>query len=86
MHEIEPYHLWRDDYIASEDELSPFYRRQYSEFEFTDKIYNFYIHPQWDNFGSSTLYLKLLNVDYTSKFAIIEFIGEWNDAVNNDNW
>ena len=84
MHEIEPYHLWRDDYIASEDELSPFYRRQYSEFEFTDKIYNFYIHPQWDNFGSSTLYCKILFADYEKQFCVIELIGEWNDAVHND--
>jgi hypothetical protein len=84
MHDIEPFYLWRDYYIASEDELSPFYNRLYSEFEFKDKIYNFYIHPQWDNFGSSTLYCKVLFADYENQFAIIEFIGEWNDAVHND--
>jgi len=32
MHEIEPYYKWRDDYIASEDEYSPFYATEYSEF------------------------------------------------------
>jgi len=84
MHEIEPYYQWRDYYIASEDKLSPFYNRQYSEFEFKDKIYNFYIHPQWDNFGSSTLYCKLIFTDYENQFCIIELIGEWNDAVHND--
>lgn len=84
MHEIEPYYQWRDYYIASEDELSPFYNRMYSEFEFKDKIYNFYIHPQWDNFGSSTLYCKLLFADYENQFCILEMIGEWNDAVHND--
>ncbi len=84
MHEIEPYYLWRDYYIASEDKRSPFYRRQYSEFHFENSIYNFYIHPQWDFFGSSTLYCKILYADYEQRFAVIELIGEWNDAVHND--
>jgi len=43
MHEIEPYFNWRDYYIAAEDKLSPFYKRKYSEFHFTHKIYNYYI-------------------------------------------
>src|SRR5690606_34667591 len=42
------------------------------------------IHPQWDDIGSKTLYLKVLYADYDANFAIIEFIGEWNDAVEND--
>src|SRR6195952_4162893 len=84
MHDIEPYYNWRDEYIASEDELSPFYDRQYSEFEYDKTIYNYYIHPQWDFFGSPTLYLKILFVDYEVQYAIIELIGEWNDAINND--
>jgi len=29
-------------------------------------------------------YLKILYVDYNQGFAIIEFIGEWNDCINND--
>ena len=84
MHDIEPYYNWRDEYIASEDELSPFYDRQYSEFEFDKTIYNYYIHPQWDNFGSPTLYLKVLFTDYEQQYTIIEFIGEWNDCITND--
>ncbi|MBR9922781.1 MAG: hypothetical protein GYB31_18270 [Bacteroidetes bacterium] len=84
MHDIEPHYKWRDNYVAAEDERSPFYGRVYSEFEFTEKIYNYYIHPQWDFFGSPTLYLKVLYVDYDAKFAIIEFLGEWNDCVQND--
>lgn len=84
MHEIEPFFLWRDYYIASNDKKSPFYRRQYSEFEYTQKIYNYFIHPQWDFFGSSTLYCKVLFADYDSQFAIIELLGEWNDALHND--
>ena len=42
------------------------------------------IHPQWDEFGSSTLYIKLLFVDYEQGSAIIECLGEWNDAIEND--
>ncbi len=84
MHEIEPYFNWRHLYIADEDVKSPFYGRTYSEFEFTQTVYNFYIHPQWDDFGSSTLYIKILFADYETGFAIIEMIGEWNDAIEND--
>ncbi len=84
MHDIEPYFRWRDEYIAAEDEQSPFYGRVYSEFTFTNKIYNYYIHPQWDEFGSATLYMKLLFVDYEEHYAIIELIGEWNDCLAND--
>ena len=56
----------------------------HSEFHFTNKIYNYYIHPQWDEFGSETLYLKVLFADYDRGIGIIELIGEWNDAINND--
>jgi hypothetical protein len=40
MHEIEPYYRWRDDYIAAEDEHSPFYSTEYNEFEFDKQLYN----------------------------------------------
>jgi hypothetical protein len=84
MHDLEPNYNWRGLYIASEDPYSPFYEREYSEFEFTDKIYNHYIHPQWDSFGSQTLFMKILFVDYEDGYAIMEFIGEWNDLLYND--
>lgn len=84
MHDIEPYHRWQDQYEASKDPKSTFYGRQHDEFRYTHKVYNYFIHPQWDFFGSSTLYLKVLFVDYDASFAIIEFIGEWNDALHND--
>lgn len=84
MHLIEPFYLWRTDYIASEDPLSPFYEREYSEFEFQNSVYDFYIHPQWDTMGSPTLFIKILFVEYDEQFAIIELIGEWNDAIEND--
>ncbi|MBS1920702.1 MAG: hypothetical protein JST17_10655 [Bacteroidetes bacterium] len=84
MHDIEPFYNWRHIYVSEEDERSPFHGRQYSEFEFSHTVYNYYIHPQWDDFGSRTLYLKVLLADYDEKYAIIEMIGEWNDAIEND--
>ncbi|HRE52038.1 MAG TPA: hypothetical protein PK339_11490 [Flavitalea sp.] len=84
MHDIEPFYNWRHIYVSEEDERSPFYGRAYSEFEFSQTIYNYYIHPQWDAFDSRTLYLKVLIADYEEKYAIIELLGEWNDAIEND--
>ena len=84
MHDIEPYYNWRGYYVASEDPYSPFFEREYSEFEFSSKIYNYYIHPQWDSFGSQTLFMKVLYCHYDNGFAVIEFIGEWNDLLYND--
>jgi len=84
LQNIEPFDNWRYLYSSEEDERSPFYGRVYSEFEFTKTVYNYYIHPQWDEFGSSTLYIKVLLVDYSFNYAIIEMIGEWNDAIEND--
>jgi hypothetical protein len=84
MHNLEPFYNWRDYYIAEEDPKSPFFGRAYSEFTYSDRIYNHYIHPQWDDINSPTLYIKLIFADYLHGFAIIELIGEWNDAINND--
>ncbi|HAO46215.1 MAG TPA: hypothetical protein DCQ97_04780 [Chitinophagaceae bacterium] len=84
MQDIEPYYNWRHLYTAEEDERSPFYRRTYSEFEFSHTVYNYFIHPQWDEFGSRTLYMKILFADYEQSYAIIELLGEWNDAIEND--
>jgi hypothetical protein len=84
MQDIEPFYNWRHLYVAEEDKRSPFYGRKYSEFEFSNTVYNYYIHPQWDEFGSKTLYMKLLFADYEQNYAIIELIGEWNDAIEND--
>lgn len=84
MHTLEPYYNWRSLYIASEDNRSPFFNRHYSEFEFTHAIYDHFIHPQWDEFGSKTLYIKLLFVSYEDHYCIIELLGEWNDTLYND--
>ncbi len=84
MHAIEPYYNWRNLYVASEDYKSPFFEREYSEFEFTNKVYNFLLHPQWDDFGSETLFIKIIFADYDQGVAIIEMIGEWNDCIEND--
>lgn len=84
MQDIEPYYNWRHLYESEEDKLSPFYKRTHSEFEFIHTVYNFYIHPQWDDFGSKTLYMKIIFVNYESAYAVIELLGEWNDAIEND--
>ena len=84
MQNIEPFYNWRHLYTSEEDERSPFYGAEHSEFEFSKTVYNYYIHPQWDDFGSRTLYMKLLFADYEQNYAIIELIGEWNDAIEND--
>lgn len=84
MHNLEPHYNWRAFYTAEDDPRSPFYGREYSEFEFTHKIYDHWIHPQWDEFGSSTLFMKILAADYIKGYAVIELMGEWNDCLHND--
>ncbi len=84
MHNLEPFYNWRHIYTSEEDPRSPFYGRTYSEFEFSQTVYNYYIHPQWDDFGSRTLYLKMIYADYDLHFVVLELIGEWNDAIEND--
>jgi hypothetical protein len=84
LHLLEPYYNWRHLYTAEEDEKSPFFGRVYSEFEFSNTVYNYYIHPQWDDIDSRTLYIKIIFVDYDLNYAIIELLGEWNDAIEND--
>ncbi|MBI3501272.1 MAG: hypothetical protein HY063_05705 [Bacteroidetes bacterium] len=84
MHDIEPHFNWRNLYSAEEDERSPFFGREFSEFEFTNSIYGYCIHPQWDEIGSPTLFIKILFADYDEKFAVIEMLGEWNYCLHND--
>jgi hypothetical protein len=84
MHNIEPYYRWEPFYQSSEDPQSPFYGKEYNYDLYTENIYGYYIAPGWDFFGSETLYLKILYVDYDIGYGIIELIGEWNDALNND--
>lgn len=84
MHVIEPYFNWRHLYTAEEDLRSPFHGTEHSEFEFTHAVYDHALHPQWDAFGSHTLYLKVLFADYDDRFAVLELIGEWNDLLHND--
>ncbi len=84
MHNIEPHFMWRNLYIAQADPHSPFYGYENSEVYFTDKIYNHLIHPQWDNIGAETLFMKQLYADYNEGFTILEFLGEWNDVLHND--
>src|SRR5262245_52199155 len=84
MHNLEPYFNWRHRYTAEEDDRSPFFGTEHSEFEFTHAVYDHAIHPQWYEFGSQTLYMKELFADYDEGYVVIELIGEWNDLLNND--
>ena len=84
MHTIEPFYNWIEQYSASEDPRSPLYGAENNLMEYTHTIYGYYIHPQWDDIESETLFLKILFVDYDLGFGIIEFIGEWNDTLHND--
>ena len=84
MHLIEPYYNWRNHYVASNDPRSPFFERTYNEMSYHIKSYDHFIHPQWDTFGSNTLYLKILFVEYEDGYAILELMGEWNDCLHND--
>jgi len=84
MHSIEPYFNWREYYTSEEDPRSPFYGNEYSEFEFTNSLYNHLVHPQWDQFGSPSLFVKVLFANYDDGLAIFELFGEWNDCLHND--
>ncbi|QSE98632.1 hypothetical protein [Fulvivirga lutea] len=84
MHEIEPYYRWLNFYNSAEDARSPYHGKEYNYDMYSDTIYGYYIDPAWDYLGSETLYNKLLFVDYEKGTAVIELMGEWNDAINND--
>jgi hypothetical protein len=84
MHEIEPYYNWLTYYDPAEDENSPFFGKQYNFDTYSETIYGYYIDPAWDFMGSETLYIKILYADYDNGFCVIEFLGEWNDTLNND--
>jgi hypothetical protein len=84
MHEIEPYHNWLKYYDPAQDDRLPFFGKEYNYDLYSETIYGYYIDPAWDSIGSETLYLKVLYADYHRGFVVIEFIGEWNDAINND--
>ncbi len=83
MQQLEPYHRWRDQYTSEEDVRSPLFGREINERDY-NVVYNYVLHPYWDNFGSHTLFLKILYADYRRHCCIIEMIGEWNDAIEND--
>lgn len=84
MHDIEPYYNWLKFYDPGKDKRSPFYGKEYNFDRYSDTIYGYYIDPAWDFMGSDTLYIKVLFADYREGYAIIEFLGEWNDAIGND--
>lgn len=83
MHDLEPYGRWLYLYDQSEDSLSPYYLREPPEQGY-HLLYDHLIHPDWDQIGSETLYIKVLYVNDSLGFAVIELMGEWNDVIGND--
>ena len=84
MHDIEPYQNWQENYKPETDINSPFFNLHTDRNSYLNTIYGYLIHPFWDEFGSETLYIKILYADYSNTFVIIELLGEWNDCINND--
>ena len=84
LFDIEPFFNWREYYRADEDQQSPFYDAVAEDEPVFNRLYDQLLHPEWESFGSATLYCKVLMADYRRAFAVLEFIGEWNDAVHND--
>lgn len=84
MHDIEPFYKWNELYESSLDVNSPYYGKEYDGSRYSNHVYNYYIHPLWDEIGSETLFVKILFADYDEGYSIIELIGEWNDCLTND--
>lgn len=84
MHTLMPFERWNVYYNSSLDDNSPFAGKEYNYDLYAENIYGYYIDPAWDFMGSDTLFIKLIFADYETGFAVIEFIGEWNDAITND--
>ena len=88
MHDIEPFYNWRHLYIASDDENSPFYGRQYSELEFTNSIYNYALHPQWewnDAISNDIMLLKRDVIDEMALYGINKFVVIGENVLNYHN-
>lgn len=83
MHEIEPFYNWQKYYLPYEDAKSPFFEKPEIN-QYRNTVYSYYLHPDWDEIGSETLYLKVLMVNYSLKYTVIELIGEWNGTLHND--
>jgi hypothetical protein len=61
--------------MAEEDTRSPFFGREYSEFQFTQTVYNYYIHPQWDDaIENDVMTLKREIIDRLIAHGIRKFI------------
>ena len=84
MHDVEPHYGWLHLYSNAMDPRSPFHEVVHNLFEFDRSVYNYAAHPLWEDIGSESLLVKVLFAEYTQGFAILEFLGEWNDLFEND--
>ena len=79
MHTVEPYYGWLKFYQNETDEYSPFHDVEHNEFFYDRQVYQYLAHPQWDSIESESLLVKILYANYEHGYAIIEFLGVWND-------
>lgn len=84
LHDFEPFYGWLAMYNHEMDKKSPFNGVEHNQFYYDRSINSIPAHPLWDDFGSESLLCKIQYVDYQEGYAIIEFIGEWNDIYDND--
>ena len=84
LRDIEPFYGWLPLYDPKQDERSPFYEIEHNLFYFDRSINHIPAHPLWEDFGSESLLLKILFVNYEEGYAVIELFGEWNDLYDND--
>ena len=72
MHSLQPHSAWRTRYIAADDPRSPFFLDQGAPVNGAyHQMYDFVIHPDWDDIGCETLFVKVLFVDYAEGCAVI---------------
>ena len=84
MFDIEPFQGWLFLYQNELDSNSPFAEIDHNSLYFDRFIYEFPVHPDWDEIDSENLLIKILFVSYEDKYAIIELLGDWNDLQQND--
>ena len=84
MHDVEPHYGWLKFYSNEQDPNSPFHEVVHNLFEFDRAVYNYAAHPLWEYIESESLLVKILYANYEQGYAIVEFLGEWNDLFEND--
>ena len=69
--ETEPFSGWVSLYDPIDDENGPFFGIEANHSDYERFIYTFPAHPDWDDFGSESLLIKVLFTDYDQGFTIV---------------